>query len=270
MVTANRLSELHVVCYRWGSLYSVDYVNRLYAMVKRNLPAPFTFHCVTDDPDSLAAPIIAHPLPDYGIDGIWRKLMTFQRDFLHLEGKYVVSFDVDVVITGSLDFLLDRPAETFMIARNWGRKAGGARGSGSVYRLKVGAHTEIWEQFIADPGRAIDQFHGKNRLIGEQNWLDAHFPEFAYFPEGKVVSFKRHCQSRGFTLFGAVGDRWGLTTACFGKAKPPASASVISFHGEPLPADVVVGRHGRWRHAPFVAEHWRVGNSADNDRQNGG
>lgn len=252
-----RLERIHILCYRWGTLYSIDYVTRLYAMVKRNLSVPFTFHCVTDDVTSVPAPIVAHELQDHGIDGIWRKLMTFQRDYLGLEGEYLVSFDIDVVITGSLDFLLERPEETFIIAKNWGRKAGGARASGSVYRLKVGSHAEIWENFIANPGDAVDNFHGKNRLIGEQNWLNAHFKEFTHFPDGKVVSFKRHCKAKGHSLLGGWGDRFGLTTACIGKATPPESASVVSFHGDPLPPDVMHGRHGRWRHAPFVAQHWQ-------------
>ena len=40
---------IHVNCVRWGTKYSIDYVNRLYNMVKRNLPAEFTFYCQTDD-----------------------------------------------------------------------------------------------------------------------------------------------------------------------------------------------------------------------------
>ena len=49
----------------------------------------------------------------------------------------------------------------------------------------------------ADPAAAVERHHGKTRLIGEQNWLQHKIGAFTFFPEGKVVSFKRHCGARG-------------------------------------------------------------------------
>ena len=247
------IKHLDVICYKWGTLYPPDYVNILYRMVGRQLSAPHTFHCITDDPDGLDDGVTVHQLPDYGVEGIWRKLMTFQEDFLGLKGKYVVSIDIDVVVVGPLDFLLERPEEDFIIARNWTRS--GTRGSGSLYRLRVGSHPEIWNEFIGDTEKAIDRYHGKNRLVGEQNWLNAHFETFEYFPDGKVVSFKRHCGSRGHIV--RLAGREIINTARFGKASPPQGAALVSFHGDPSPADVMYSYFGRWRHAPFVQEYWR-------------
>lgn len=214
-------------------------------------------HCLTDSSEGLNPAIHVHPLPDLGFQGIWRKLGTFQRNFLGLEDELLISFDIDIVIVGSLKFLLERPGEPFIIARNWGRKATGSRGSGSVYRLRVGSHPEIWEDFIAAPELAINAHHGKNRLIGEQKWLDSHFKEFVFLPDNKVVSFKRHCGAKGRLFAGSFGDHWGLTTARWGYARPPAEAAIVSFHGDPLPEHVMHHRSGRWREAPFVREHWR-------------
>ena len=247
------LNHLHIICYRWGTKYGVEYVNTLHAMVKRNLTIPHTFHCITDDPTRLEPGIVAHELPDTGVEGIWRKLMTFQKNFLGLEGEYVVSLDLDMVIVDNINFLAEQPEKAFIIARNWSKdalKGTGARASGSVYRLKVGSHPEIWEDLIKDFSGAVDRYHGKTREIGEQNWLDAHFKQFDFFPEGKVVSFKRHCNAKGRKLL-------GINTARFGKAQPPPGAAIVSFHGDPLPPDVMFTTHGRWRHAPFVQKHWR-------------
>ncbi len=254
MTLDNKIDHLHIICYRWGTKYGAEYVNILRAMIARNLSVPHTFHCITDDPAGLHEAIVAHPLPDTGVTGIWRKLMTFSHDFLGLEGEWVVSFDLDLVIVGNLDFLAEQPDKTFVIGRNWSRnlKSGkGARASGSVYRLKVGSHAFVWENLIADFDGAVDRYHGKNRDIGEQNWLNAHIDEFNYFPDGKIVSFKRHCQAKGHRLL-------GFNTAWFGTAQPPEPAAIVSFHGDPLAPDVRDHRYGVWRQAPFVNANWYV------------
>ena len=246
------LPKLNIICYRWGTKYGVEYVNTLYAMVKRNLSYPFTFHCITDDPSGLAPAIVVHSLPETGVTGIWQKLMTFEENFLGLKGEWVVSLDLDIVIVDSLDFLVEQPDKDFLIARNWSKdaKAGtGARASGSVYRLKVGSHAFIWDNLIADFSGAVDLYHGKNRDIGEQNWLDAHIAEFDYFNAGKVVSFKRHCKAKGHKIL-------GFNTARLGVATLPPGAAIVSFHGDPLPPDVMNEYFGGWRRAPFVRDHW--------------
>jgi len=250
----NRIKHLHVICYRWGTKYGVEYVNILRAMVARNLSIPHTFHCITDCREGLHEDIVVHTLTETGISGIWQKLMTFQSNFLGLEGEFVVSLDLDIVIVGNLDFLADQPDKDFLIARNWSKhaKAGtAARASGSVYRLKVGSHAFLWENLVKDFEGAVNRYHGKNREVGEQNWLNAHISEFNYFPDGLVVSFKRHCRAKAHNLL-------GINFARFGKAKVPSGASVVSFHGDPLPPDVRHDCCGEWRQAPFVEENWKL------------
>jgi hypothetical protein len=247
------IKHLHVICYKWGTLYGPEYVNILAHMVKRHLSIPHTFHCITDEPEGLVPEIKTHDIPDLGFEGIWRKLMTFDENFLDLKGQFVVSIDIDVVIVDSLDFLADEPTKDFVIARNWSQSE--IRGSGSLYRLKVGSQPEIWNKFIADPEAAIDQHHGKTRLIGEQKWLNTHIREFNFFPEGKVVSYKRHCQAKGRIL--KIAGIEIFNTAHYGKAAPPSGASLVSFHGDPSPQEVTNQHHGRWRHAPFVGKYWK-------------
>ncbi len=249
---SDQVNHLNIICYRWGMKYGPEYVNILRAMVARNLRIPHTFHCITDDPTGLDDRIQTHPLPETEVTGIWRKLMTFQEDFLGLQGQWVVSLDLDVVIVGDLGFLAEQPGKNFVIARNWSKAARtgkGARASGSVYRLKVGSLPFIWNELIENFEGAVNHYHGKNREVGEQNWLNAHIKEFDYFPEGKVVSFKRHCHAKGHTIL-------GINTARFGKASPPKGAAVVSFHGDPLPPDVMHSPYKNWRHAPFVKTHW--------------
>ena len=55
---------IHVFSVRWGTKYSIDYVNRLYNMVKRNLRADFKFYCQTDDTQGMDTNIVALPFLD--------------------------------------------------------------------------------------------------------------------------------------------------------------------------------------------------------------
>ena len=40
--------ERHILCMKWGTKYGPEYVNRLYAMVRRHLSGDFNFVCLTD------------------------------------------------------------------------------------------------------------------------------------------------------------------------------------------------------------------------------
>ena len=42
-------SSRYVLCMKWGSKYGPEYVNRLYAMVRRHLQGDFQFVCLTDE-----------------------------------------------------------------------------------------------------------------------------------------------------------------------------------------------------------------------------
>ena len=214
---------------------------------------PHTFHCVTDSTDGLSKNIEAHPLQEIA-SGNWNKLQTFKDNFLGLNGRYLVCMDLDLVVVGDLNFLTIKPEEPFMIGKNWAK---GIRGNSSVYRVRVGELSGVWEDFIANPEENIRQHHGKNLFFGDQNWLNFKITKYAYFPDDSIVSFKRQCGAKGRVLFGEIGEKIGLTSALFGKATPPDGASIVVFHGKPNPPDVMNRRHGRWRHAPFVSEHWK-------------
>jgi hypothetical protein len=248
----NQIEHLHVACYRWGTRYGVEYVNKLFSMVGRHLSGPFTFHCVTDDPSGLSPGIVPHALPANHFGGNWNKLMNFQADFLGLRGARLLALDIDIVIVDSIDFVRERPELDFIIAKNWAKDG---RGNSSFYRLKVGSHARVWEDFARAPEAAIEQWHGVNRRFGDQRWMSHAIADYAFFPEGRIVSFKEHCAARSREWKLPFGFR--LTHGTHRKARPPKGASVVLFHGVPLPPDVMDFACGRWRHAPFVAEHWR-------------
>ncbi len=100
-----------VICINWGTEYGAPYVNRLYAMVARNITPPFTFTCFTDNPSGIHPAVICEELPeiDYEIPktkrGIWPKSRLWGAKLGSLSGV-VLFLDLDLVITGSLDDFL--------------------------------------------------------------------------------------------------------------------------------------------------------------------
>src|SRR6202041_99027 len=93
---------LTFVTVKWGSKYSVEYLNILYDMVQRNLPSDFAFSfiCFTDDVKGIARGIETRPLPE-GLRGWWNKLYLFKAGLFE-EGSRLFFLDLDTAITGDL------------------------------------------------------------------------------------------------------------------------------------------------------------------------
>ena len=57
------MESVNILTFKWGTLYSAEYVNRIYRGVKAHLKRPFRFVCVTDDKTGLAEGIDAVDFP---------------------------------------------------------------------------------------------------------------------------------------------------------------------------------------------------------------
>src|SRR5882757_6595563 len=75
-----------VVCVKWGIKYDATYVNRLYAMVRRNLTPPFRFVCLTDSRAGIRPEVECFDLPELGCphpegtSGKWKKVVLWGRE----------------------------------------------------------------------------------------------------------------------------------------------------------------------------------------------
>lgn len=106
----------HILCMKWGTKYGPEYVNRLYAMVRRHLLSGFRFTCLTDDPRGIRSEVECQPIPALDLpEGIpergWNKLAAFSADLYGLRGT-ALFLDLDVVIVGGLDPFFDHPASS--------------------------------------------------------------------------------------------------------------------------------------------------------------
>lgn len=258
------LDFLNIVCYKWGTRYTAEDVNILRASVARHLSIPHRFFCITDDGAGLLPEIEVRPLPVQAMIGNGPKISTFSDGFLGLDrDSYVVSLDVDIVIVADLDFLRANPEKTFVIARHRSKRSI-SRGHGAVYRVKVGSHRKIWDEFIEDPQGWSERFPGLNsgNRFSEQRWLEYQFAgrEMDFFEDNKVLIFRKDCSARAASSFlGWTLGQWGLTSAFLGEARLPGiGESIISFSGGTKPKDVMYRHHGHLRRAPFVKDHWHL------------
>jgi hypothetical protein len=238
-----------VICMRWGTLFPVEYVNRLYRGVMRNVARPTRFVAFTDDQGGLDAGIEARPipairLPATGLGGSpWRKLALWSRD-IGLDGD-LLFLDLDVVVVGPLDSFFDFEPGKLAIIRDWGSKDGG---NSSVMRLPAGRAPHLVDDFEAAPLE-------KRRLYSnEQVYLtrECQLP-IAFWPEGWCPGFKAMMLPR-------------FPANLVKSVKLPREARIVVFTGHPRPHEA---SRGEWpapwykksyksvRPVKWLAEHWR-------------
>ncbi|MET0408097.1 MAG: hypothetical protein ABW006_06975 [Hyphomicrobium sp.] len=240
-----------VICTKWGTKYGTDYLNRLASMVRRNTNRETRLICFTDnaeavDPWVTIAPLPPINLPERESSTPWRKLALWQYPLSDLQGD-VLFFDLDVVITGSIDDLFDYKPGKYCVAQNW-TQPNERIGNTSVYRFPVGKMSYIFDAFNADPQKVLSRY----RI--EQQYISAVCGDAEFFPAEWCLSFKH-----------SLVPIWPLNF--FVAPQLPTGTKVVAFHGKPDPDEA---RDGKWpvsspwkrlykhvRPTPWIAEHWR-------------
>lgn len=239
-----------VACMKWGQRYGPEYVNRLHGAVRRHTTRDIRFVCFTDDPTALDEGVEVHPLPPIELpDRVswlpWRKLSVWQSPLADLSGD-VLFLDIDIVVVGALDPFFDYEPGRFCVIENWTQRGEGV-GNTSVFRLQVGAHTHIFEDFQKDPEAVL----AEHRI--EQQYISAMVPDMAFWPNEWCVSFKHDLVPR-------FPANW------FREPSLGPEARVVAFTGLPDPDQAAEGRwpapwwkkfYKHAKPAAWISEHWR-------------
>lgn len=219
---------LNVLCVRVGQKYEPEYVYKLKNMVERHLKQPHRFLCLTDDPkqlpgiDTIRAPI--------QIKDSWCKIGLFYPNLETVVwGDECLYLDLDVIITGSLDKLIEgklpekgdtregirRLRKDLWIAKDWRDPF-----NSSVMYWEHGSVSQIYMAF-------------KNtdiqRLRGDQNLIAEVYPTAKTFKTSDIMSYK----------FDGIHK----------KDKKPEVAKVVLFHGKPKMSDLP--------DVQWIQEEWR-------------
>jgi len=160
--------------------YDVVYVERLQAMVRRHLPVPHRFVCLTDRPCRLPPAITACTITPVAPEGWWSKVQLFNPAHRALLGGRVLYLDLDVLVVGDLAPLTIDRAVPFLVAPDDGSAFQGARGRAvikafntSVMAWDAGTYADLWTAWT--PAVAA-------RLWGDQDWLAERHPDAATYP----------------------------------------------------------------------------------------
>jgi hypothetical protein len=232
--------DKHIVCLKWGTKYSADYVNKLHNMCSRHSQQNYHFHCFTDNASGIQDGIIVHPLPNIDkLQGWWFKPWFFS-DELPIRGT-LLFLDLDVVICNNIDrFFNYEPEKDFVIIRDFNRsiREQWDRVNSSVFRLRIGSRAYQYQDFIKNKD------HNIKRLPGDQDWMYRGARPFVFWPDEWVRSYKWEMRDRrdlelrnGVRVFKNIGY-----------PKVDKQQSIAVFHGRPFPEDCK---------DPWVIENWQ-------------
>lgn len=219
-----------------GYQFNHDHVRILQSMVKRNLSLPHRFICVSDD----------------SIDGVetvplsWDKhvpstcyvrLCLRNPEFQKRLGTRILNLDLDMVVVGSLDPLVDRPEPSvFWRNPNW-PSPGRAYYQTSIQLLSAGAYRELYDDFNPK-NPCLDGGLGINWRFGgaEQAWVSERLP----------WNLPQWTEADGIYGAGRLGD-WKSDRI----VDLPRNAKIISFPGNRIPDQPEVQAKFPWIRAAY-------------------
>jgi hypothetical protein len=220
----------YVVCLKWGTKYSAEYVNKLYNMVQRNLTVDYEFVCFTENAEGIDKHITIKPLPQLPVTGWWFKPWFFSNE-LPIQGT-LLYLDLDLIVFKNIDkFFQYEPNKDFLIIRDFNRHVRGTwdRVNSSVFRLKIGSKLSEYHDFVQHRTNYVKRFQG------DQDWMYRHCKPYDYWPDEWAQSYKWEMRGREhLTVVNGVRN--------FKEAGVPvikSNTSIAVFHGKPDIHDAV-------------------------------
>lgn len=139
---------LAVACWKWGTTFGPEYVNRLRAALEKHLHIPHELVCITDDATGIDSRVRAVAMPTTFADTprCRRRMQIFSRDFARQIGERILTIDLDVVIVDDITPLVNRPEPVVC----WRVGYAGVY-SGSFHLMNSGELDGLWKLYEANP-----------------------------------------------------------------------------------------------------------------------
>lgn len=222
---------LTICCWLWGWKYSKADVDRLRIGLERHLKQPHRFVCISDHPiDSY--PYVQIPkqdLPLLQAPGCFARLRLFDPKFQDEIGATdkIVNIDLDVVVTGELDYLFETNA-TFKILSG-ANAANPCPYNGSIFMLRKGAHQDVIDKFSTDVAKEIPFME----FPDDQAWFHHMMPNAETWPVA------------GSGIYAFEKPGWPRRSV-----ELPKNAVLVVFPGWRHPS--------LFRDIPWIYENWTV------------
>jgi hypothetical protein len=169
---------MRVVVLRTGDKYGLEYATRLYTGLARNTTVPFEYEVITET---------KYP-------GWWGKIELFNPK------ERLVVLDLDIVITGNVDFLFEYDGPFCAWKDPWSSGL-----NGSIHSIAPGYGKELRAVFEAMPKQIMREFYSDQEFLRTQTKPD-------YWPDGLIQSYKAQSLEQS-----------------------PKAARIVVFHGNPKP-----------------------------------
>lgn len=225
----------------YRSIFRATHVNILAKMIERHYHKPHEVVCITDDPAGIDKKIRTIPLwQDYanvpsphGVlnPSCYRRLKMFSAEAKEIIGERFLSMDLDCVITGDLEPLIDRP-EDFVA---WGDTHKTTYYNGGLILLRAGTRRQVWETF--DPIESPKRSRELGQWGSDQGWIGACLGpnEPKWTTEDGVYSWRNHLAKE--------------------RGRLPMNARIVLFHGQIDPWSPIA-QQNQW-----VREHYNIASS---------
>jgi hypothetical protein len=232
---------IDIVCFKWGPKFGPEYVNNFYNAVQRNTTVEHRFICYTDDPEGVDDRIETRPfLVDLPV--WWYIIGIANPDHEHSEKVFY--FDLDTVVTGNIDDILemDQPFATIS-------DFGWVKGLQTAFIMwDRETRNNVWDYFTtkyrpedyANLDCDYTQWGGTNQFLEECMGVVRinKNPIAAIKNAPKVVRLQD--EFPGACASYKAQKLAGLETL-------PEDISLVFFHGNPMPHQV---------NETWMSEHW--------------
>lgn len=189
-----------------------EYLEKLYAGVRRNLTLPWRGVCLTDDPNTLPKGIDAIKA-EFGPQGYWHKLELFKKGAFDSDER-VLFIDLDTIITGNIDQIASYDGPFAILEDVYFQE----RMASSLMAWRGDSLTHIWDNWV-EMGSPMGDHKGdqgwiENQMRGEKHdiWQDL-------YPR-QICSFKKDARPIN---------------------RLPIGCRVLMYHGVPRPHASGVG-----------------------------
>lgn len=229
-----------VVLWKWGKKFTNGHVAKMQSMLRRHLTLEHRVVCITDRPKELPKGVEPAPMPPvlpWDFKGL-RRMWLYSAEAGRL-GERLFQLDLDVVITGSIDAIVQRP-EPFVIWKsdsNWKDKWAY---NATVMLTTAGARDDVWQRWHANPRGVFTaaDADGWGATVNSDQALACYLmkdtPPAVWTQDDGIYAYR--------VFAGKHGDRGQVL---------PEGARIVSFHGPRDPSMPELQQK-----SPWIQEHW--------------